>query len=87
MNKKRRTDGGPAFPVDEVCELDITVRPRSDGLSIRDWFAGLAMQAMTASPALMEAVTGPDAGAGRHFERLARKAYEQADAMIAAREV
>lgn len=57
----------------------------SAGMTLRDWFAGQALVGMNASPALLEAVTGPDAGAGRHNDRLARSAYRQADAMLAER--
>jgi hypothetical protein len=60
-------DGGPAFPVGRPGFAD-----SSSGLSLRDWFAGMAMQAF----------------ASRHDapeEIVAEAAYKQADAMIAAR--
>ncbi len=53
----------------------------------RDWFAGLARQGMTASPELMEFVTSrAEGGEGVPFERLARQAYRQADAMLKERQ-
>lgn len=70
-------DGGPAFPV------NYAYRPKEgaygDGMSLRDWFAGQAMQGLLAS----------DRKFGKPSETLgeavARNAYEFADAMIAAR--
>jgi hypothetical protein len=53
-------DGGPAFP----------------GMSLRDWFAAMALQGIKANPSWDENTR----------ERIARAAYEQADAMLAARE-
>ena len=78
--KEVKDDGGPAFP-----SLETEERHPPFGMSLRDYFAAAALTGMNASPALLEAVTGPDAGAGRHLERLATSAYRQADAMIKAR--
>lgn len=52
---------------------------------LRDWFAGQALQGMNANPALLEVVTGKEAGEGTHLTRLTRMAYRQADAMMEAR--
>lgn len=49
----------------------------STGMSMRDHFAGLAMQA---------AAINPDGANGFTFSERAQWAYEQADAMIRARE-
>jgi hypothetical protein len=74
MNTKIK-DGGPAFP--ETRWNDIT---RSDvqwqGMSLRDWFAGMALQGACAN-AWEE--MGND-------EQLAAFVYATADAMIAKRE-
>ncbi len=69
-----KNDGGPAFPIPNMALF---------GLSIRDHFAGLALQGMVASPELMQFVTSrAEGGEGVPFERLARQAYRQADAML-----
>ncbi len=39
-------DGGPAFPIPE------TFGESKPGMSLRQWYAGLAMQAMLANPNL-----------------------------------
>ena len=76
-------DGGPAFPCEDFehgfHEDTVT---KHHGMTLRDWFAGQALEGMNASPALLEAVTAKVAGEGSHYERLARHAYLQADAML-----
>jgi len=59
-------DGGPAYPTDGGCG--------SFGMSLRDHFAGLAMQGMIAC--------------GEEYDNaeLGRFAYDVADAMLRARE-
>ncbi|MFN7611072.1 MAG: hypothetical protein ACK5QX_09095 [bacterium] len=45
-------DGGPAFPIPEQQFTDgvmIVSKQGADGMSIRDWFAGRAMQAFYSS--------------------------------------
>lgn len=65
-------DGGPAFPTATQSPYD-SIEP---GMTLRDHFAGLAMQAAATNP------TGAD---GFTFSERAKWAYEQADAMIRAR--
>jgi hypothetical protein len=69
-------DGGSAFPFGQISEL--TGQPIngwfSPGMSLRDWFAGMALAGLLANPHV-----GGDVGAA------ARGAYMHADAMIAAR--
>lgn len=65
-------DGGPAFPSSNTPETGYY----AEGMSLRDHFAGLAMQA---------AATNPVGADGFTFSERARWAYEQADAMIRAR--
>ena len=60
-----KNDGGPAFPFSDDVDCE--------GMSLRDWFAGLAMQGMMASGS-----QAPD-------DRLAAEAYAAADAMLEAR--
>jgi hypothetical protein len=65
-------DGGPAFP---GFASDIS---NGDGMSLRDWFAGKAMQGILSAQVH---------GLGVEFaEQFAKLAYKQADAMLAARE-
>lgn len=56
-----------------------------DEIALRDWFAGLAMQGMNANPDLLEIVTSGGILDGSYFEKAAKKAYAQADAMLRAR--
>ena len=55
-------DGGPAFPDNRW----------QDGMSLRDWFAGMALQGILAHQA--------------DWEGMEEWAYERADRMLAARE-
>ena len=82
-----QNDGGPAFP----CELGASgygpvkscLTPEGQmawidlhhGMALRDWFAGMALQGMKANPSL-----------DWEDDRLAKWAYQQADAMLAARD-
>ncbi|NBW38858.1 MAG: hypothetical protein EBR30_28355 [Cytophagia bacterium] len=63
-NAKTPTDGGAAFPVAH----SYLIQP---GMSLRDYFAGKAMQALAQ---------------GNYFDATARQAYMIADAMLKARE-
>lgn len=58
----------PAFPCDTSSSIH-----RHPGMSLRDWFAGMALQGMLASPD-----TSPIHGS----DALARFAYQYADAML-----
>lgn len=74
-------DGGPVFPGKVMLPSpfegdDRLVEATSTGLSIRDWFAGLAMQGMYAGQV---GTTDGDVGG------YARAAYQIADAMLAQR--
>jgi hypothetical protein len=62
------TDGGPAFPVPGDQPLD--------GMSLRDWFAGQAMQSII----LADGIQYANAETAH-----AEFAYRQADAMLIAR--
>ena len=74
-----KTDGGPAFPFGQISE--VTGQPVNGfydpGMTLRDYFAAKAMQA---------AATNPSGADGFTFEQRAEWAYQQADAMLAARE-
>ena len=64
-NAKTPTDGGAAFPIAHSHLIQ-------SGMSLRDYFAGKAMQAL--------------ARQGNYFDATARQAYMIADAMLKARE-
>lgn len=64
-------DGGPAFPgPDHISQPDDI----HEGMSLRDWFAGMALQGLVN-------LAGRDPGGESQL------AYRYADAMLAAREV
>lgn len=77
-------DGGPAYPSGEKYETrDVcggvsqhSKAPYYRGMSLRDYFAGLAMQGLLARIPW---------GEGYSEELLAKAAYETADAMLAKR--
>jgi hypothetical protein len=64
-------DGGPAYPTTKDCWGGTGICP--EGMSLRDWYAGLAMA--------QEMIMEPSEPA----ERIAEWAFERADAMIAHR--
>ena len=70
-------DGGPAFPC--TVQEDIDCYPRYvagyGGMSLRDWFAGQALASMDTDGYTLTGI-----------HRLARRAYDIADAMLAERE-
>lgn len=67
-------DGGPAFPRPGHYDQQFGwIESSSAGMPLRDWFAGLAMQAILASHRVDE------------IELCAENAYEIADAMLAQR--
>ena len=70
-------DGGSAFPLAYVEKNEYGVEFPSAilGMTLRDWFAGLAMRARWGDGSPMSA------------EDAAQFAYQLADAMLAAREV
>jgi hypothetical protein len=69
-NAKTPIDGGPAFPKLTQDER-LKTFTSTDGMSLRDYFAGKAMQALAQ---------------GNYFDATARQAYMIADAMLKARE-
>lgn len=68
-------DGGPAFPFISGVDDDET---HYSGMSLRDWFAGMALQGHLASYA------GPECTSPKP-ERAAQECYAYADAMLKAR--
>ena len=85
MNEpKQIDDGGPAFPSDNFGQ------PSAPGMSLRDWFAGMALQGAIASMSGVSIYEGKcllsEAGGVDQFTaRIAANCYKYADAMLAAR--
>jgi len=77
MSNEKKWDGGAAFPaMGERNTPDGAAYVWNEGMSLRDHFAGLAMQGMIASAI-------DDWG---YREELCEEAYKYADAMLKARE-
>ena len=86
----KKNDGGPAYPQLSVasCERDghgDLIDPftsASGGMSQRDWFAGMALIGLLSDsehhPASDDALT--------YEQRVAKSAYDYADAMLSARQ-
>lgn len=72
-------NGGSAYPHPEYRDTwtdepyDSRLIPASNGMTLRDWFAGMALQEMI------------KIYSSRNLEKLASWSYEIADAMLAAR--
>lgn len=71
-----RDNGGPAFPV--VAELNV----RSEGMTLRDWFAGQALAGMLAHGPHQDLAVLSSADLCAH---IAGGAYDLAAAMLEAR--
>lgn len=80
--------GGPAFPIHPGVAMDGQLVRETQGMTLRDWFAGLAMQGLLANPG------GPIQANGMSGwnwcncspEDAVNLAYSIADAMLKARE-
>lgn len=69
-------DGGPAFPTDTYRDSDYNQHTaQRAGMTLRDWFAGMALQAV------------PHIGCGADLDtnEIALAAFQLADAMLEAR--
>lgn len=77
-------DGGPAFPESASGPyIDGEIVPGRPGMTLRDWFAGLAMQAIISKNPAKLVPSGINEG----DRQAASGAYCYADAMLQAREV
>lgn len=74
MNTTTPNDGGPAFPFTPT-DRSGQCAPAEPGMTLRDWFAGMALQGQA------HRFAHPH----EHRELLASDCYDIADAMIAAR--
>ena len=72
-------DGGPAFPCD-LTMYDQEVVNEFQGMTLRDHFAGQAMQGMFTSEDDSFMYTS------KNFDYRAKQSYEMADAMLKARD-
>lgn len=84
INPDSLPNGGPAFPCDPFIASEpghvIIAKRLAEGMSLRDYFAAKAMHQFLAGAVLP---VGYDAS--QEFRSLAGRAYEAADAMLAAR--
>ena len=76
------TDGGPAFPALKYAAVEAGEEAgdyaSEQGMTLRDWFAGMALQGMLACPY--------DAPWKEDGQKVSQKSYEIADAMLQQRE-
>jgi hypothetical protein len=80
--KTNKNDGGPAFPISDVYFPNGEIQFGMAGMSLRDYFAGQALQQFVAERD--HNVWAHERSAEARHE-IARAAYRIADAMIAAR--
>ena len=77
----KKDDGGPAFPVAEDHKVADQFQ-WTQGMSLRDWYAGQALAGMLAHSTRYR----PRQGAPSNWhDAISEEAYELADAMLAAR--
>ena len=90
MSNENNYDGGPAFPIMDTwwtAEDGATYAGHSEGLTLRDYFAAKAMQAMVSAEfQMVGCVAYIDRNGGRLEDHVSACAYEVADAMLKARE-
>jgi hypothetical protein len=77
-----KNTGGPAFPVAMWCTDQM--RYIDDGMTLRDYFAAKAMQAFIANDNLLRSAIEHYSGGSEMS--VALLSYDQADAMLKARE-
>jgi hypothetical protein len=73
MNKN---GGGPAFPIHPGMVIDRQGVRETQGMTLRDWFAGQALAGFLADPATADMT----------HENIAQSVYLMADAMLATRD-
>lgn len=81
MSNTPQNDGGPAFPVVHAIVAQhghfVTAPPSIHGMSLRDWFAGMALQGLCSGEYIQ----------AMHCDACASLGYKMAEAMLAARNV
>lgn len=75
MKTQNETDGGPAFPV-SVGMGPLSANFASPGMSLRDWFAGMALQGIMAA----------SQGSWIDIKEFATLSFRLADAMLKERQ-
>lgn len=75
--------GGPAFPQFVLSNGGAYIE---GGMTLRDYFAAKAMQAMLSSPEFLVVVTADEAVGGNAKERVSKVSFAYADAMLKARD-
>lgn len=84
-------DGGPMFPSPDIISSMPegtgfrTIRTPQPGITVRQWYAGMAMQGIVSNKDLCLAIT-QEVGDEYMGAGVAKAAYEFADAMLAERE-
>ena len=81
-------DGGPAYPVPDLHMPDGQIQFGSYGMSLRDHFAGLAMQGILSAPIEIQKAwieLSQENGVAQQ-DAISGAAYEYADAMLRSRE-
>lgn len=87
---RRKDTGGPAFPRTGQFDNDVwkseggdgIVIDSQNGMTLRDWFAGMALQGMCANPDISKVMADRQMQPSEVRESFALCAYAQADAMI-----
>lgn len=79
-SRSKKPTGGPAFPRagNEWSDMEWVPVPGQAGMTLRDYFAALAMQGMMSCPQWNQLVAHND---------IAEEAYMMADAMLEVRDV
>ncbi len=77
-------DGGPAYPTPDCSNWDGP--SRTQGMSLRDWFAGQIMAGRCANATLLTNLESEGIPSERLPAILSKQAYLLADAMLAARQ-
>ena len=80
-------EGGPAFPCEQhECQDNTWNQTFNPGMSLRDWFAGMALQGLLARDIPEDNQTRPEYEMDKpeDLKRLSRASYECADAMLKA---
>lgn len=74
-------DGGPAYPV-SVGTGPLSANFSSPGMSLRDWYVGLAMQGLLSNPNIIRPKDHTDK---QGHARMAKACFVYADSMISER--
>ena len=80
---ERINDGGPAFPTPDVYHPNGQVQYGSNGMTLRDWFAGQALVALLGNNETLVSLKGKKEQYALSFpEAMTKYCYQAADAML-----